>query len=408
MITHSVQFITLRSRRFIFLLYTFIWFCFFPFVQLFPLGTDSQPNALLIAILVFIIKPVFKINKNFFLLLILFLFTILLLFFSKNSFSSFRSLFNYFSLFFLTFISYYVLSLLNGIPYKLYCITIYVWFIVGLIQMFFFPSFLSFLISRGDSSATLLTGRGIVCLTPEPTFYGIMCLLFIMIGYLNFKNVSGMKWLYFLLLIQLFLFSLSSMCLFLLVISFLFFSIYKIFISRNIKKIFIYFFCVMIVYILLPFVLNFFVNLRFGILLNKLWYTPLTFVTLDASVNERFNHIFFPLYGCFENYGLPHGFDSFEAFMNKCFGVSKFQDFFSDYIINASYHRIMSAIGGAFFELGIMAFIIIIVIYRAFKPLIHIDKNNTFFNIIYWGLNECCYFFKCDYSICIRKYLFFR
>ena len=39
----------------------------------------------------------------------------------------------------------------------------------------------------------------------------------------------------------------------------------------------------------------------------------------------------------------------------------------------------MSAIGGAFFELGIMAFIIIIVIYRAFKPLIHIDKNNTFF-----------------------------
>ncbi|RGN51902.1 hypothetical protein DXB60_22780 [Bacteroides fragilis] len=117
---------------------------------------------------------------------------------------------------------------------------------------------------------------------------------------------------------------------------------------------------------------------------------------------------------------MPHGFDSFEAFMNKCFGVSKFQDFFSDYIINASYHRIMSAIGGAFFELGIMAFIIIIVIYRAFKPLIHIDKNNTFFlilyigvlnfffNIIYWGLNECCYFFKCDYSICIRKYLFFR
>ena len=132
-------------------------------MQLFPLVTDSQPNALLIAILVFIIKPVFKINKNFFLLLILFLFTILLLFFSKNSFSSFRSLFNYFSLFFLTFISYYVLSHLNGIPYKLYCITIYVWFIVGLIQMFFLPTFLSFLISRWDYSATMLTERGIVC-----------------------------------------------------------------------------------------------------------------------------------------------------------------------------------------------------------------------------------------------------
>ena len=109
-----------KDKTFVYLSYIFLFFCFFSFVQILPLGTDSQPNAMLVALLLFGIAPVYKINKQFNLLLLLFVVAIVVTVLGVWTFSAFRGLFNYFSLFFLSFISYRVLIRLNGIPYKLY------------------------------------------------------------------------------------------------------------------------------------------------------------------------------------------------------------------------------------------------------------------------------------------------
>ena len=376
-----------KDKTFVYLSYIFLFFCFFSFVQILPLGTDSQPNAMLVALLLFGIAPVYKINKQFNLLLLLFIVAIVVTVLGVWTFSAFRGLFNYFSLFFLSFISYRVLIRLNGIPYKLYRAPVYIWFVVGLIQISVYPSFLSFLFLRGNSGATLESGRGVVCLTPEPTFYGIMCLLFIMIGYLNFNHIKEQKWLYILLWIQLLIFSRSSTCVFLLAFSFFLFGLYLICVSANVKLIFSMLLVVTIGYFVVPIILDNFTNFRVGILLVKFWENPIDFVILDESINDRFNHVFFPLYGFVTNYGMPHGFDTFGNFMNECLNIMKFQDLFSKTAMSGGYGgRIMSAIGGALFELGIFAFLIIVVIYRAFKPLVRRNKNNVFFLILFIGL----------------------
>ena len=95
-----------KDKTFVYLSYIFLFFCFFSFVQILPLGTDSQPNAMLVALLLFGIAPVYKINKQFNLLLLLFVVAIVVTVLGVWTFSAFRGLFNYFSLFFLSFISY--------------------------------------------------------------------------------------------------------------------------------------------------------------------------------------------------------------------------------------------------------------------------------------------------------------
>lgn len=368
------------------LVYIFILFCFFPFVQILPMGTDSQPNALCISLLLFLLKPIWKVDKCSKNLLFVFVASCVILVFSSIQFSALRSLFNYFSLFYLTFISYNVLRYINGIPYPMFCCVVILWFLVGTIQLFIYPDFLSFLIPRGSSSLTVLSGRGVICLTPEPTFYGIMCLLFMMIGYLNFREKRGVIFVQLILAWQLFFFSRSSMCLFVIIISFIIYYIFRLLLSRDLKSFVLILFLLSSLYIVFPLLLQFVEEYRIGELLTKLWENPWVFITLDASVNERFNHVFFPLYGFFANWGLPHGFDQFGVFMEGCFRKVQFQELFSDYIYNASYNRIMSAIAGALFELGWIASFILIFIFNVFKPLIIENKTNMLILILLIGI----------------------
>ncbi|WP_250716648.1 hypothetical protein [Bacteroides fragilis] len=368
------------------LVYIFILFCFFPFVQILPMGTDSQPNALCISLLLFLLKPIWKVDKYSKNLLFVFVASCVIWVFSSIQFSALRSLFNYFSLFYLTFISYNVLRYINGIPYPMFCCVVILWFLVGAIQLFIYPDFLSFLIPRGSSSLTVLSGRGVICLTPEPTFYGIMCLLFMMIGYLNFREKRGVIFVQLILAWQLFFFSRSSMCLFVIIISFIIYYIFRLLLSRDLKSFVLILFLLSSLYIVFPLLLQFVEEYRIGELLTKLWENPWVFITLDASVNERFNHVFFPLYGFFANWGLPHGFDQFGVFMEDCFRKVQFQELFSDYIYNASYNRIMSAIAGALFELGWIASFILIFIFNVFKPLIIENKTNMLILILLIGI----------------------
>jgi hypothetical protein len=63
------------------------------------------------------------------------------------------------------------------------------WLLIGLVQQFVTPSFLSFLVGQWNEVAedSILSGRGVTNLAPEPTHYGFHILL--MATTLNyFKN----------------------------------------------------------------------------------------------------------------------------------------------------------------------------------------------------------------------------
>lgn len=354
-----------------FLIFLLVIFSLFPYIQILPLGTDSQPNALAVSFCLFPFCCKWKMNKNLALLLLLVIISILALALNPITFSTVRSLINYFSLFFITYVTYFSLKRNNGLQYNLFRVIVYTWFIVGSIQLFAYPTFMSFLIPRGDSTATLESGRGITCLAPEPTFYGIICLFLGMIAYLNFREKPNIKVLYYIILIQLLLYSRSSLVIFVLLAAIGIYSLYMLMKNKRnrLKVLIVTILFFTIIYTLIKIYSEEIDSVRIGKLLTLFVENPEKFIILDASANERFVHIFFPLYGCINSWGMPHGYDTFAEFMEKCFENPKFQNLFTDHVLKGNITRIMSGWGSIFFELGLAAFILVYVIINLFRNL---------------------------------------
>ena len=361
-----------------FLIYLLIIFSLFPYIQILPLGTDSQPNALLIGLFLFPFCCKWKMNFN---LAITFLFMIVaffLLFISPLDFNSIRSLMNYMTLFVVSYVSFYALKKINGLPYGLYKKIVYVWFIVGTIQLFVYPDFLSFLIPRGNSEATMESGRGIVCLTPEPTFYGITCLILVLLAYLNFRNKPGIKIIYWILFLQIFIYSRSSLVIFLLIATFGIYLLSSIFRNdkNKIKRIAILSIFAILFFLIINWSKDYITSSRFGKLFFILLENPETFILLDASVNERFIHVFFPIYGFIKDFGMPHGFGSYPNFMVECFQAPEFQHLFTDYVLQrGAPTRIMSGWGSLLYELGIIGVFLVYVLYINISTLLSGQKK---------------------------------
>lgn len=350
----------------------------FPYIEILPLGTDSQPNALLIALILFPFCCKWKMNRDLAWLFLLMIIGLLVIFISPVNFNSIRSFMNYFTLFFVAYVTFFALQRIGGIPYKLFKAVIYVWFIVGTIQLLIYPDFMSFLTPRGDSALTMQSGRGIVCLAPEPTFYGLTCLIFGIIAYLNFKDRPGIKKIYALIAIQLFIYSRSSLVIFLLMATL---GVYLLLVVFSKKE---YFLKVLAGSIVLGMIAIGLINHysesissnRFGMLLLILLENPESFIVLDASVNERFIHLFFPLYGFIEHFGLPHGYGMFPDFMERCMNAEDFQHLISDYVLEQeSPTRIMSGLGSLFYELGFFGFLLIAVLVDVVLQLVDGGKQ---------------------------------
>ena len=88
----------------------------------------------------------------------------------------------------------------------------------------------------------------------------------------------------------------------------------------------------------------------------------LSLINTDASVSERFYHIYISLNSSIENYFLPHGF---YAFIDEVIKIKSTEELLW---WNNPTNKIMSGIGGAFFEIGLAAVVFIIFpFYMVFK-----------------------------------------
>lgn len=365
------------------LIYIFLFFCFFPYFQFIDLQTDSQPYALLFSILLYPILFEKRMKIDFVLLLFCFILSVGVLFFRNVDLGAIKSLINYLSLFSISYISYRCLNKTDGLSFDFYRKVVFIWFAVGFIQLFIMPSFLSAFIPRGDNALLLKTGRGVVGLAPEPTFYGIVSVFLMYIGYLNFEKEKRLKPIILLLLVQLLVLSRSSMVIFILIISFSILGGYMLLKDRKhaVRNITLLISASVVIVGVIYVIINHMKGLRISTLLEIAVDNPALFVTADESVNERFIHFFFPLLGFIQNFGFPRGYNEFNNFMKEIYYSGSCDDLLIYYRDN--YNKIMSGFGAVFFELGVIGFIPIYVFTKHIRTISRSNPKLLFFSIAY-------------------------
>ena len=325
-----------------------------------------QPYALLVALPLFFAFKV-KINKLqlslFFLLVLAFLVFLV----GGISLITIRSFFNYASLFFISYVAFKVLrSKVVNFEFLLKSF-ILVWFFVGFLQVFYKKSFLTFLVSSARTTAD----RGVTGLAPEPTFYGIVMIFFII--FLLQMNLSNKKFYIFLCVFSIIFFAKSSMAVLFLAIMFFLYVVTH----ASLK-------CLLIAFLALffaPFISMYFLEgSRLFFLITKLIEDPSGLVLVDASINDRFFHIFFSIKGFFDSYFFPNGFLSWNQYVER--QVFEYRDLVIVEWFSVG-GRIMSGYGSAFYELGLFAVVVPFVIFVNLYSIYKRQLKKFFFFFIF-------------------------
>lgn len=337
----------------------FVFFCFFPYLKVVPfLDTDIQPYALGFSILLFAIWFPFYVNVALLPGLALAFFAIATIGLNGLSVVGLRNSFGYLSFFTITYASYKYLTYRGEPPFRFMTIAIYIWMAVGVIQLFS-PEFLNFLLPRAKTSFT----RGVFALSPEPTFYGITCLFFLLI--VQLAQHPKRKLLSLLLLFQIVFLAQSSMViLFLLILITI-----RITFKLSLKRFLAY---TLVGIISLLILLNIDLgnyNIRFlqivDLVLDKGF---LKLIALDQSISDRAAHIYFSVKGFLESYTLPHGYGEWRSDIKS--QLPAYREVFAiDWV--STNDKIMSTYGAALYELGIFGLLlpicISLILYRALR-----------------------------------------
>ncbi len=335
------------------------------------MNTDSQPNALLMCLIT--VLPLMNshkiiFTKDFKCLFVIALIAVLLLLSSDDLMWGLRSAGNYLSLFIITLTCYLCLTVFGVVSFKFYKISIWIWFVVGIIQKYIYNGFLLLLIPRNYDGSQIIhlseVGRGVLALAPEATYYGFVCVQFIMFGLLNYRHYPKFKLYICLLLIQLLLLAKSTGALVCLIVAFgmvvilkreVFFKMYKYIIGAFLIAVFI-----------MPLLLS--SNSRIGYMVRNI-LSGESVITSDGSTNERFMHIKLSIKGSLESFGLPHGYENFgDYYFQECQSLNS--DELNAYTLSlaGSTDKIMSSIGGLFYELGLLGMIpFVMIIFNLFK-----------------------------------------
>ena len=349
------------------LINVFLFFTFFPYLCIVPLPLDTQPYSLVLAFIIFSTYRGKKLPREIAILLWPFLASLMLAFAGGINLTALRSIGNYASLFFISASSYYVLKMREGLPERFIKTILYIWFLVGFIQVSVYPNFLTFLLR----SARTGYGRGVCGLAAEPTFYGFVCVFMLLLVLFHWGKSKNGIILATLLIAQILFFAQSSMAaLFLIVLAF-YYTISHL-TKRNI--IIVAAIAIPIVFILSSGELPEFIKgrriIRVLLLLIK---NPMLILFADTSGNDRFFHIVFSFLGFFENYSMPHGPGQFVAYL-----LENLPRFSKEVKWLSIGDRIMSGYGAALFELGFIGLAIPLSITLSIHKFYKNNRRNFF------------------------------
>jgi hypothetical protein len=337
-----------------------IIFCFYPYLNLFQLGTDTQPNALLFSIPILLVNLRRGFPTYYLICFLLFAVAFITLLMSNLDFRSFLSFSNYVSILVVPLAVFFTLNFFGGLSYDFFKKVIYTWGIVGIIQKFIYGNFLTFILSRSSGVADS-NGRGVVSLSPEPTYYGSVIILFLIIYFLNFTFKKDYK-LLTVLMIQLIFLSLSSTSILVLLVATAIY-LMVVFVNLPLKKISLILSVSAVIMLSIFFISPLFSGSRVYKLVSIVLLKP-ELILLDESIAERFNAIYFSIGSLFDNYGIPNGYNSYTNYILKQSQDPGNAMFFLNFKI-ANYGRILSGFGIGIYELGIFGLLIPLFIFAS-------------------------------------------
>jgi len=329
----------------------FLLACFFPYVSLVPLSTDVQPFALIFALLIIATTPpkTLYLPINIWLLGVPAIGCIFYIFQLSDTFSGLRTIANYLSLFAISSAGYIVFHRQKIDMEKFLLYTIIIWITIGILQVTVDKYIGSFLLSELRTTDE----RGVTSLATEPSFFGIMCLFYIFFFLLQDKvKRSNIV----LALLPILLLAQSSIIILFLALGIGSYSIISII---NGKHFLTSFFIVLVATFIVYAVFQYFQDIRLFKILTLLAESPSALLKIDASVNERFAHIFLPFKSIVDFNLFPQGIDS-KSWV-EYFYINK--ALFPDLLWYAETEsRIMSGYGKIIFEFGLIGVVFIFII----------------------------------------------
>jgi hypothetical protein len=331
---------------------TILLFCF-PYLTPVRTSTDLQPYALFPAIGVVVlagIRPYAKLRITRPLALLFIPAVYSLLISAAHSGFELRSIAGYFFVAIYAW-SGYVLQKEHLTSPKFIAWAIALWGVAGVSETFISGGIFSFILPRFSTSLE----RGVVGLASEPSNYAsTLIMLFILIRLLYIKGLVSRKfhwWCCLAIIVQVVFIARSSVgALFMIVYAML-----CVILQPSIKKILVSFVLILSVYWTLTSLSSSISDVRIVAITTQVMENPRLLLVSDASINERLSHVVVSLYGfCIS---LPFAFG---------YGTTAWGDFLP-HALQGNFPmlsdsdqggRIMSAYGGALFELGYIGLVI--------------------------------------------------
>jgi hypothetical protein len=326
----------------------------FPYVQLFPSGTDLQPTALCIAVVVLAINHEWvTAPRHLWLLGLLFVIAISVFLTGELEFSAVRSVGNYASLFLISLASYSCARDVRPLMPRFLTLACWVYFAVAVIQSVYSADFLAGILPDLRRSES----RGVVSLTPEPGYYATMCFLLLLALFLynRERSLAGL-----LCIAQITLLARSTLFTCILIVAVLCYGI----VHLSAKKLFRVFALLLVGWGLAT-QTAYFENTRIGDLTKLALASPAVLTKMDLSISDRVAHLLFSFKGAFENWLIPNGFTSWGDYYHS--QTLQNREYFLLYYPDPFPTRIQSGIGAPLYELGAFGIIPIIVLFAAIR-----------------------------------------
>lgn len=365
-----------------FLAHIFVLTCFFPFIDLIRIGTDTQPNAMIVGFAIIFLAQRPRLNLPIIALWVTFFISLLFVFTSQlDTFLTAKIVLNYLCPPVIAMAAYIVfVELKFKVKFSYFLSIVAVYGLVAIVQTYFIHDFMTLFLNEGRG--ILVGGRGVVSLTTEPAFYGSHCLFLIVFSILNYTKkqnlVAGI-----LLLLQMILLAKSSIGIAILGGAMLIFG----FVMLLRLKVFYVLFFVM-AFSLTALMQNQLLKLlegsRSGKIIENLIKDPLLIAQVDGSIAMRVSNSFAPYFVLRHNYFLPMGYGRFLTFLKKLSGEGRYKKIITKETLNQR-ERIVGALNMVLFQLGFLGLIMPIGIYLAFKRLLY-DNIAIFALILFYTL----------------------
>ena len=314
-------------------------FALFPAVSLIPLpiASDTQPNALLVAMLVFLVGRRVPLPLAIWGLLVLFIGALLLFMTEAITMDGARSLLGYTTVF-LVAAATLVLST-NGVHLsdKTLDRAVYIWAFVGAVQLLLWPPFMTFLVTASRTTE----GRGVTSLSNEPSLYATTMVFFVIFYFMRGREQS---WPALLCVVQIVLFSQSALGVLFVIGMAGLYALLRLSAPTAIVAVLA---LLASVFALVMYGDDLLAGTRIGGLLMLLKSNPSRILQVDQSVSTRFAGIYYSIKGAIDNAFVPRGFSIWKEY-------SYSQNMAPDSALGNSYlvNRIMSGYGSAVFEMG--------------------------------------------------------